>query len=485
MGRRPVLKRKRDPLAMRPSRPVVGAMLIVVLSFVGSLVYLQVHLKPVTQRALTMVEHTAPSIEHLSRAQIGLTTLGMLVSDYVSRVGAGRASTRSDIATARVELGADIDSFRLLADVPGERELLAQVDDDLARLDRSTTQVLKEADDNEQAEARQTLHADVQPQLLQASMNISSLKALNARVASASGEDILRTRREAIVVSLLFGGVGLVVAIIATVLVLRLLGIRARLINEHTDVLAARATELEAFAGRVAHDLRNPLGAVALRVLSATRREADPRLREDLDKVARGLDRMNQIINGLLEFARAGATPTPGAWADLAHVLDEVLTDVRPAAMAEGAEILVDAFPPIRLACTPGALTSVLANLLGNAIKYIGGGERLPRRIAIHVKPRDGNVCVEIEDNGPGLPPGTEERVFEPFRRLTQSSQPGIGLGLATVKKIVEAYRGRVSVKSSPGRGSTFWFELPRAPAEPLSIPAGTPRGARPPHASA
>jgi signal transduction histidine kinase len=122
--------------------------------------------------------------------------------------------------------------------------------------------------------------------------------------------------------------------------------------------------------------------------------------------VARGLDRMNGIINGLLEFARAGGTPSPGACAELGEVLDEVLVDLRPAASAAGAEIVVDAFPPTRLACTPGALTSVLANLLGNAVKYIAEGQRVPRRIAVHVKPHDTTVCIEIEDNGPGLPAG-------------------------------------------------------------------------------
>lgn len=480
-----MLKRNRDPLSMRPGPPVIAAVVIVVLSFVGSLVYLQVHLRPVTQRALTVVEHTAPSIEHLSSAQTELTTLGMLVSDYVSRAGAGRMATRTDIAATREQLIAEIDAVRALPEVPGERALLAELDQDLIRLDRASDRALSEADDDNHAEARQTLHGSVQPELLQTGMQLAALKGLNARVASASAEDILRTRREAILVSLVFGGVGLIVAIIATVLVLRLLGVRARLINEHTSMVAARATELEAFAGRVAHDLRNPLGAVALRVLSAGRRTTDARMREDLDKVGRGLDRMNGIINGLLEFARAGASPTPGAWADLGEVLDEVLVDLRPAAVAQGAEILVEAFPTTRLACTPGALTSVLANLVGNAVKYIGDGQRLPRRIAVHVKPGDENVCIQIEDNGPGLPPGSEERVFEPFLRLERSTQPGIGLGLATVKKIVEAYRGRVGVSSKQGRGSTFWFEMPRAPAGALPVPDAPSRGPGPPRASA
>jgi signal transduction histidine kinase len=69
------------------------------------------------------------------------------------------------------------------------------------------------------------------------------------------------------------------------------------------------------------------------------------------------------------------------------------------------------------------------------------------------------------------LPPGSERIIFEPFRRLTESNQPGIGLGLATVKKVVEAYKGRVGVISIHGCGSTFWFEIPRAPDNPQVAP--------------
>jgi signal transduction histidine kinase len=75
-------------------------------------------------------------------------------------------------------------------------------------------------------------------------------------------------------------------------------------------------------------------------------------------------------------------------------------------------------------------------------------------------------VRIEIEDNGPGIPPEAERRIFEPFQRLAGTRQPGFGLGLATVKKIVEAYHGCLGVRSCPGKGSIFWFELPMAPPQ-------------------
>jgi signal transduction histidine kinase len=120
----------------------------------------------------------------------------------------------------------------------------------------------------------------------------------------------------------------------------------------------------------------------------------------------------------------------------------------------------------VQIAVSPEALSSVLSNLLGNAVKYVGEGSQLPHRIGVRVSRRARLARIEVEDNGPGLPPGAEERVFEPFRRLP-SKQPGTGLGLATVKRIVEAYQGRVGVVARPGLGSTFWVELPCSDTQP------------------
>jgi len=110
--------------------------------------------------------------------------------------------------------------------------------------------------------------------------------------------------------------------------------------------------------------------------------------------------------------------------------------------------------------------------LIGNAVKYLEDGRHGALAIAVHVIVRGSVARIEVEDTGPGLPPDAEQRVFEPFQRLS-TGKPGIGLGLATVKKIVEAYLGRVGVHSALGQGTTFWFELPVAASPAPSASPG------------
>ena len=223
-------------------------------------------------------------------------------------------------------------------------------------------------------------------------------------------------------------------------------------------MLDTRAQELEAFAYRVAHDLRNPLGTIALRI--QTMRLAEDADRPQLDKLTRSVTRMDRLIEDLLQFARAGAAPEPGARVMLPDVIRDVLADAGPQIEVAQAQLVVGAIPQVEVGCARGTLASMLGNLVNNAAKYVTGGTP-PHIIHVRAYIKGTRVRVEVCDNGPGIPPGCEEVVFEPFRRLGNLREPGLGIGLATVKRTAEAYDGRVGVTSNLGCGSTFWFELP------------------------
>ncbi len=275
----------------------------------------------------------------------------------------------------------------------------------------------------------------------------------------------IQRRAEAITLWMFLGTLAATIG--AAFLTLRLLRQTDRETALHERMLQERADELEAFAGRVAHDLKDPLGGLSMRLGVVRTRMGDPaEVAGGLDKAAQQIERMDGVIVALLEFARAGGQPSPGARAELHEVVDLVVEDLSHAAASAEVELRVDPFPPEEVACAPGALGSVIRNLLSNALKYVVEGREPVRRVRLHVAEQPGAVRVEVRDNGPGLPPGAEETVFEPFVRMSRTTRAGTGLGLAIVRRIVEAHGGRVGVESEPGAGSCFWFEMPKARAE-------------------
>ena len=223
-----------------------------------------------------------------------------------------------------------------------------------------------------------------------------------------------------------------------------------------------RAHELEQFAGRVAHDIVSPLGPVSVGVQYLARKLPDDPEAQGAVRIVRGsLDRVGIIVDELLRFARAGARPARGECADLPSVIDALRDELLPAARERGIALTLEPAPPVRVACSEAAILVVLQNLLRNAIKYIGDGPR--KLICARAVVDAGKVRLSVQDSGPGVPSGMESAVFEPYVRGEGTRQPGIGLGLATVKRIVESRRGRVGVSSDPRRGAIFWVELPLA----------------------
>src|SRR5688500_16724835 len=111
--------------------------------------------------------------------------------------------------------------------------------------------------------------------------------------------------------------------------------------------------------------------------------------------------------------------------------------------------------------------------MVRNAIKYMGDAPT--KRITVRVSNEGDGVRTEVTDTGPGIPPEKLPPLFEPYFRADRGGQEGLGLGLATVKKLAEGHNGRVGVTSALGRGSTFWFVLPRTGRSETTSPGGAP----------
>ena len=226
--------------------------------------------------------------------------------------------------------------------------------------------------------------------------------------------------------------------------------------------LQARVIELEQFSARVAHEILGPMQAVSVWLWMLERALTTvPRARELLARTRRTLGRVQVIVDELLRFALAGAQPDPGERVNLRDVVEGLREDLVPIAEGAGVSLTIEPVPNVQVACCEAAVIIVLQNLIGNAIKYIGDSPT--KRVVARANIIAGAVHLLVQDSGPGIPLGTERSIFEPYFRATDTNQPGIGLGLATVKRIVEAHGGRVGVHPSSRNGACFWVDIPVA----------------------
>jgi signal transduction histidine kinase len=260
------------------------------------------------------------------------------------------------------------------------------------------------------------------------------------------------------------------VARILTLLVLGVLGrwmVRRvgdyeKRINDYARRLEERNRDLDAFAGRVAHDLKNAIAPVALAPATLRRLQGNPqRLLEVADRIERSARRAAGVVDSLLAFSRASQAADADEAASLKDVLRDVIDEVAVRAGDLDVSIEVADVPDVQVKCTPGLLRIVLANLAGNAVKYLEGCPE--RRVRITAVNEGASCRIDVEDTGPGIPKDAHQRIFEPFYRVEGTRAPGTGIGLATVRRIVDARGGEVTVESTVGRGSRFRVWLPLA----------------------
>jgi PAS domain S-box-containing protein len=219
--------------------------------------------------------------------------------------------------------------------------------------------------------------------------------------------------------------------------------------------------ELQQFAYAASHDLQEPLRNITIYAQLLERRYS-----EQLDSNAAGLvhqimsgaEQMNTLLHDLLSYARLwGTTPKEVEPADLRGCLDAVLSSMSATIAATEARIEYGDLP--RLHMSEVHLQQLLQNIIGNALKYRGPQ---PPEISIQSERNGGNWVIRIADNGIGIEPRNQQRIFEPFKRLHSNDEyPGTGIGLALCQKVVQRYNGRIWVNSELGKGSTFYFSVP------------------------
>jgi signal transduction histidine kinase len=420
---------------------LVAALAVSSLGFLAASWVSQSRLTRIDRAAQEIAGNAGPSIEHLAEMR-----------GQLRRFGQALETGSRDARPALEQAQAAFARYRALPAFVGQEALTG-------RLAGALDQLAAGLEPSGAAPSSPEARAQLEAALDVADGEAMRMIDFNAEQSRSLARRIAATRRSAAHLSVVLHALAVLTTAFAALLALAAARRRREMIEEQRQLLARRAAELERFSARVAHDVLSPLAAVSLALEQWRRHASDDQARATSQRAQSALGRTQRIVDGLYQFASAGARPAPGAHCLVREVFDDVARAHAPAAEAAHAELTVVPAPPeLALACSAGVLTSILSNLVGNAIKYLN--EAAERRITVRCERAGRSLRVEVADTGPGLAPGSERLIFQPYARASYE-QPGLGLGLATVKGMVEGHGGRVGVRSTVGRGCLFWFELP------------------------
>jgi signal transduction histidine kinase len=446
-----------------PARWLLLCVLALAVAFVGSSIY--------SRKVAQEIDTHSNSITQ--NGSLGVVLLAQVTEDIRLISTAAMRSTPATLQEDRAKIDSwfqdmnqAINNYRKTPDYPGELDLYLVAERRFGPFTGAVDDVLHSVG------GAPAVHGSAEQRLSNSSdalsIAIRDITRLNADQIAREGEAISEARRRATEVSSDFRMITLALALAGIILAWATSRQHIELMEESKRFAEERANELELFAGRVAHDLRAPLTVIQMNSQAAERDHPPCNTKVAFDRIARQGRRMGEMIDTLLAFAQAGARAQPGTCDNIPEVVQEVVQDCQPMATEADIELVVEPLPHASVACSASVLGIIVSNLVRNAIKYMGETGDV-RRVTIRMRDRDKWLHFEVEDTGPGLPRGSEDRVFEPFVRVSGTRTGGIGLGLATVKRLVESHGGRVGVYSMLGRGCRFRFDLPRAPSSPAS----------------
>jgi signal transduction histidine kinase len=444
------------------TRNIVLAFSLVAVGFLASSFYLGVRNLGIDAKTLGLLTNSLPSLEHLDAACDGLRDIEVSAEALPELPENQRAAAALGLEARWNAVEREIAAYRETPDYEGEWELYSSsIPAQLEALHLVDVKLRAKVTDHDLPAARDVVDREIRPATRKTIASLRKLMELNAQHAFEDARTIAALRKSGDRLSVVLNGAALLIGAFATFWVLGVFRAYGRLLEAHGALVEQRASDLEQFGRRVAHDLLSPLSALSF-CLSAFKKPslADPKLEDALARAKACIVRAQGLVDGVFEFSRAGGKPKVGEDADVAGVIDETVAEVLASKDEGGPEITVESFAACKVGCSPGVLTAIVSNLLRNAMKYMS--DSAVKKITVRVLPNGEDVRIEVEDTGPGVPVGLESVIFEPYVRAQGVTQPGLGLGLATVKRFCVAHGGQVGVRSSPGLGSVFWFTLPK-----------------------
>ena len=428
---------------------LVLGFVLAVACFMGLTLYADTRLAAIAERSHEVSDNAMPSIMTL-----GAMRRELLQIQFDLRESAREDRERIRALPARVR--ALEDAWRRYVDLPqfpGEVALQEHARIRLETAGRLVDRVHAGVEAGAMREADIWAKEELEPAAREADDALRLLVEFNSdqgkQVALDADRAWSRTRRLAIVADA-----------VCAVITGALAWLGFRITRKSMSMQKQRMDELDAFASRVAHDVRGPLTPALLTLQRFEREFADDEKHRSMaERGIRSLRRVDQLVGDLLTFARSAAAPEGGAHAPLVSTISGVLQDLEDQSAAAHVRIEVAEIPACEVACAPGVLASIVMNLVSNAIKYMPSGAT-ERMVGIQSAVDRGHVRIEVSDTGAGLPEAVHEKIFQPYVRMDER-QPGLGLGLATVHRLVDAHRGRIGVRSRGGTGALFWFVLP------------------------
>jgi signal transduction histidine kinase len=228
------------------------------------------------------------------------------------------------------------------------------------------------------------------------------------------------------------------------------------------SALRARNQDLEEYVHMVTHDLKEPLAVLSI-ISNLVTNSSDPasgNIREYAQQMEITAREMNRIINNLLHFAKVSRGEAPLGPVDMGEILTNVQDRLSHLIREQQAKIVLPEMWPLAIGYGPW-IEEVWANYLSNALRY--GGR--PPYLELGASTLSESVIrFWVRDNGPGIPPAVQNRLFTTFEQVSPLNTPEHGLGLSIASRIVEKLGGQVGLESEIGAGSLFFFTLPAVP---------------------